>query len=51
MQTQVLEGDCLQRMAKLETQGYQFALTFLDPPFNQGKKYACFDDNLPEETY
>ncbi|GIV04672.1 MAG: hypothetical protein KatS3mg016_0247 [Fimbriimonadales bacterium] len=50
-QALILQGDCLQRMAELETQGYRFALTFLDPPFNQGKEYACFDDNLPEETY
>ncbi|GIV11133.1 MAG: hypothetical protein KatS3mg020_0624 [Fimbriimonadales bacterium] len=50
-QTLILQGDCLQRMAELEAQGYSFALTFLDPPFNQGKEYACFDDNLPEEVY
>jgi len=49
--TLVLEGDCLERMAQLEAEGSQFALTFLDPPFNQGKEYAYFDDNLPEEVY
>lgn len=47
----VLEGDCLRHIADLEAQGYQFALTFLDPPFNQGKEYAYFDDNLPDEQY
>lgn len=50
-QTLVLEGDCLKRMAELEAQPHQFALTFLDPPFNQGKEYAYFDDNLPEDAY
>lgn len=49
--TLILEGDCLQRLAQLEAEGYQFALSFLDPPFNQGKEYACFDDDLPEEEY
>ncbi|MDM7461227.1 MAG: site-specific DNA-methyltransferase [bacterium] len=47
----VLEGDCLQHMATLEARGYQFALTFLDPPFNQGKEYAYFEDDLPDEQY
>jgi DNA modification methylase len=26
-------------------------LTFLDPPFNQNKDYACHDDDLPLEQY
>lgn len=26
-------------------------LTFLDPPFNQGKEYKYFDDSLPNEKY
>ncbi|MCS7190649.1 MAG: site-specific DNA-methyltransferase, partial [Fimbriimonadales bacterium] len=50
-QTLVLEGDCLTQMQMLQAQGYQFALTFLDPPFNQGKEYAHFEDDLPEEEY
>jgi DNA modification methylase len=29
----------------------QVALTFLDPPFNQGKDYDFFDDALPEGEY
>lgn len=49
--TVVLEGDCLHRMYALQAYGERFALTFLDPPFNQGKAYAYFDDNLPEEAY
>lgn len=27
------------------------ALTFLDPPFNQNKQYAQYDDNQPKEDY
>lgn len=26
-------------------------LTFLDPPFNQQKEYACHDDNMSEKDY
>ncbi|MCX7839561.1 MAG: site-specific DNA-methyltransferase [Anaerolineae bacterium] len=26
-------------------------MTFLDPPFNQGKEYDYFDDSLPEHEY
>lgn len=29
----------------------EFHLTFLDPPFNQGKEYAVFDDNQPQQQY
>jgi DNA modification methylase len=29
----------------------EFHLSFLDPPFNQGKAYKFFDDNLPHEEY
>lgn len=29
----------------------EFHLSFLDPPFNQGKEYKFFDDNLPLEDY
>ena len=28
-----------------------FALTFFDPPFNQGKEYAETRDDLPEKDY
>ncbi len=51
----VLCGDCRQLLSKgaLQQQGVDlpFALTFLDPPFNQGKDYAYFDDDLPETEY
>jgi site-specific DNA-methyltransferase (adenine-specific) len=47
----VKQGDCLQELEGLKAQGYRFALTFLDPPFNQGKEYNHFDDHLPEAEY
>ena len=32
-------------------QGNSFSVSFLDPPFNQNKKYNTYQDNLPEEVY
>ncbi|MFA0757794.1 MAG: hypothetical protein NOOUEUKL_000446, partial [Candidatus Fervidibacter sp.] len=53
--TLVLCGDCLELLDRsiLKQHGVEieFALTFLDPPFNQGKDYAFFDDELPPNEY
>jgi DNA modification methylase len=48
---EVLEGDCVHHLQLLSARGEQFHLTFLDPPFNQGKDYEQFDDNLPPDKY
>ncbi len=45
------QGDCLKHIRQLKENGILVDLTFLDPPFNQGKDYACADDDLPEEDY
>jgi site-specific DNA-methyltransferase (adenine-specific) len=45
---QVTSGDCLKILPELKT---KIDLTFLDPPFNQGKSYAAHDDDLPESEY
>jgi DNA modification methylase len=50
-QVVVRQGDCLQELMQLQQAGYRFALTFLDPPFNQGKEYNYFRDSLPEKEY
>lgn len=45
----VIQGNCLEYL-----QGYgkaDIALSFLDPPFNQGKEYRCFDDKQSDEVY
>ncbi len=51
----VLEGDCTELLNKsrLAQEGLKngVSLTFLDPPFNQGKDYEYFDDDLPESEY
>jgi len=45
----VLEGDCL-RYLNEGTIG-SIHLTFLDPPYRQGKEYRFFDDNQPASKY
>jgi len=45
----VLEGDCLTYLNNGSISNVH--LTFLDPPYRQGKDYRFFDDNQPEEKY
>jgi len=51
----VVQGDCLEKLNESvfhrEASKEQVCLTFLDPPFNQGKDYDYFDDTLPEHEY
>jgi DNA modification methylase len=44
----IIHGDCTKELVGLNT---NIDLTFLDPPFNQGKEYSDHDDNLPDEVY
>ena len=41
--------DCLSWLKKYKDSNID--LTFLDPPFNQGKEYRYFNDNLSENEY
>lgn len=45
---QLHHGDCLDVIQTLKN---NIDLTFLDPPFNQGKEYENHDDLMPEFTY
>lgn len=45
----LLQGDCIKKLSELITKSVN--LTFLDPPFNQGKEYKYFDDSQSEERY
>jgi len=45
----VLEGDCLQYLNNSSIT--DVSLTFLDPPYRQGKDYRFFDDNQPASKY
>jgi DNA modification methylase len=48
MHCQVIQGDCAAYLAQSDA---LFDLTFLDPPFNQGKEYAYHEDDQPSEAY
>lgn len=50
MNLQLIEGDCTPYLASYDAPE-DVALTFLDPPFNQGKDYAHHDDDLPQADY
>jgi len=55
MLAKLLVGDCTELLCpELPVElGFPgpISLTFLDPPFNQGKEYEYFDDAMPEEHY
>jgi len=48
MSFKIIQGNCTKELDRLNT---NIDLTFLDPPFNQGKEYSEHDDNLPDEVY
>jgi hypothetical protein len=48
MHYQVIQDDCASYLAQTDA---VFDLTFLDPPFNQGKAYAYHEDDLPSDAY
>jgi DNA modification methylase len=50
MTHKIIQADATQSI-NLATLGGEVDLTFLDPPFNQGKDYALHEDNLPDEDY
>ncbi|MDQ3010236.1 MAG: site-specific DNA-methyltransferase [Acidobacteriota bacterium] len=45
---QIFNDACLKIISSLKN---EFDLTFLDPPFNQQKDYASWNDDLPEKDY
>jgi len=45
----ILKEDCLKWFDNYSEEN--IPLTFIDPPFRQGKDYRFFDDNQPEEKY
>ncbi len=44
---EIILGNCLEWIPKLNP----VHLTFLDPPFNQGKKYRYFNDKMKDSEY
>jgi len=51
----IIQADCEEELKHDTLKKIGFAqeidLTFLDPPFNQGKQYAKHNDNMKEEDY
>lgn len=45
----IIQADCGQWLKKNKDKNIHCA--FVDPPFNQGKDYRFFDDDLPDEKY
>lgn len=45
----LLLGDCLQIMMSMADKSVDFG--FVDPPYNVGKDYGTYKDNLPEVEY
>jgi site-specific DNA-methyltransferase (adenine-specific) len=45
----VLEGDCLKRLRQIPDNSIDFA--FADPPYNLGKKYHGYSDDLKIKEY
>lgn len=46
----ITHGDCLKLLVDKNI-SQEIDLTFLDPPFNQDKEYASWNDKLPERNY
>jgi len=46
---EIVKGDCLEWLCSRRQP--EVHLTFVDPPFRQGKEYKFFDDNQPEDKY
>ena len=46
---EIYKEDCLGWLKRCSGNG--FHLSFIDPPFRQGKDYRFFDDNQPEKEY
>ena len=46
----IIKGDVLEVLNGFDVKP-RFALTFLDPPFNQGKTYEKHDDDIPSVEY
>jgi len=48
MNCEIIKTDCLEYLSNTEE---TFDLTFLDPPFNQNKKYNSHNDNMYSKDY
>lgn len=51
MDYKIIHADCVKYLKTSSNEIGTVDLTFLDPPFNQNKEYASYNDNLPESVY
>lgn len=49
MKCEIITADCESFLRQYNSDN--FALTFLDPPFNQKKEYNSHNDNMPHSDY
>jgi DNA modification methylase len=49
MRCEIIQADCEQFLKQASSE--KFDLTFLDPPFNQGKEYQNHNDNMASSEY
>lgn len=49
--TSIHLGDCTRFLSERHSDAPEFDLTFLDPPFNQGKEYRQHDDSMTDSDY
>jgi DNA modification methylase len=49
MEYKIIDGDCIEWLGEYPERNIH--LSFIDPPFRQGKDYKFFDDNQSEEEY
>lgn len=47
----IINNDCINYLLKTPKKDLQIDLSFLDPPFNQGKDYRINNDDIPEDEY
>lgn len=47
----IINNDCIKFLSKTRKEYLHIDLSFLDPPFNQGKDYRANDDDIPDEEY
>jgi len=47
----IINDDSIKYLLKTNKKDLTIDLSFIDPPFNQGKDYQFHDDDIPEERY
>lgn len=51
LENEIISGDCLGFLRSTRERNFKIDLSFLDPPFNQGKDYRLNEDSIPDKEY